>query len=247
MYAGAVRRAAQFLRSTPLHPQWLLEKREDAASWVAGIASGRVLDVGCADRWIEKRLPPSAAYIGLDYPITGKQIYGARPDVFADASQLPFADASIDTVVMLEVLEHLRAPYAALREINRVLVPGGRALVSMPFLYPVHDAPHDYQRLTVHGLTRDVQDAGLRIDALTPTLGSAETAGLIACLAIGGMALRAVQQRSLAVLLLPLLCLAIPLTNLLAWLAGRLLPSWDAITNGYRVTATKPLSPAAGP
>jgi len=239
MYAQSIRRAAQFFRSTPLHPQWLLEKRQDTADWVAGLASGRTLDVGCADRWIQQHLPAGAQYIGLDYPVTGKQIYGARPDVFADASQLPFADASIDSVVMLEVMEHLRAPQAALREIHRVLAPGGRALVSMPFLYPVHDAPHDYQRLTVHGLTRDMEAAGLRVDTLAPTLSAAETAGLIGCLAVAGMALRALQQRSPALVLLPLLCGAIPLINLSAWLASKVLPSWDAITSGYRLSATK--------
>ena len=222
-----------------MHPQWLLGSNEATGRWVARTARGRILDIGCADRWIEQQLPHGSDYIGLDYLATGKRMYGARPDLFADASQLPLADASVDTVVILEVMEHLRRPREALQEIVRVLRPAGRLLLTMPFLYPIHDAPHDYQRLTIHGIARDVEAAGLRIDALTPMLGSAETAGLIACLALGGMSLRAVQQRSPSLLLVPLLAAVIPVINLLAWLGGRLVPSWDAITAGYQLAASK--------
>lgn len=233
-------RIARYLRHTPLHPQWLLGGNKDTADWVAQSAPGRVLDIGCADRWVEQQLPPDSEYIGLDYLATGKHMYGSRPDVFADASGLPLVDESIDTVVMLEVMEHLRRPREALQEIARVLRPQGRLLLTVPFLYPVHDAPHDYQRLTIHGLTRDIEAAGLRVDALLPALGSAETAGLICCLALGGMSLRAIQRRSPSILLLPLAIIAIPVVNVIAWLGGRLLPSWDAITAGYRLIASKP-------
>lgn len=233
-------RIARYLRHTPLHPQWLLGSDRGIAGWVAHSAAGRVLDIGCADRWIEHQLPRGSEYIGLDYLATGKQMYGSRPDVFADASSLPLADESVDTVVILEVMEHLRKPREALQEITRVLRPQGRLLLTIPFLYPVHDAPYDYQRLTIHGLARDVEAAGLRVDALLPALGSAETAGLICCLALGGMSLRAVERRSLSVLLLPLTIVAIPVVNVIAWLGGRLLPSWDAITAGYQLMASKP-------
>lgn len=238
MRAETVRNIAKHLRRTPLHPQWLLGSKETTGGWVAHAVRGRILDIGCADRWIEQRLPRGSDYIGLDYLATGKHMYGARPDLFADASQLPLADASVDTVVILEVMEHLRQPREALQEIVRVLRPQGRLLLTMPFLYPIHDAPHDYQRLTIHGLIRDIEAVGLRVDEVLPTLGSAETAGLIACLTLGGMSLRAVQQRSPSLLLVPLFGAVIPVINLLAWLCGRLVPSWDALTAGYRLVAT---------
>ncbi len=167
-------------------------------------------------------------------------MYGARPDLFGDASHLPLGDATVDTVVMLEVLEHLRHPQQALAEIARVLRPGGRLLMSMPFLYPIHDAPHDYQRLTIHGLVRDIGEAGLQLERCEPSLGAAESAGLLACLALGGMGLEALRQRSLAIALLPVIALAVPVINLLAWLAGKLLPSWSALTAGYAIEATRP-------
>lgn len=232
-------RIARWLRRTPLHPQWLLGSNKRVARWLAESAKGRVLDIGCADRWVEPRLSSGCEYIGLDYPVTGQQMYGSRPDVLADASAMPLADESIDTVIILEVLEHLRHPREALQEIARILRPQGKVLLSMPFLYPIHDAPHDYQRLTIHGLARDAESAGLRVDSLTPNLGSAETAGLIASLALGGMSLHAIRQRRPGALLAPVLLVIIPIINLFSWVLGRLLPAWGAITAGYQLTATK--------
>lgn len=234
-----VRRMARLLRRTPLHPQWLLEDKRKLVQWLRESARGCVLDVGCADRWVEGCLSEQCRYIGLDYPATGREMYGAHPDVFADAGRIPFVDASVDTVVALEVVEHLRYPGEALREIARVLRPGGKLLLTIPFLYPIHDAPHDYQRLSIHGLERDVQATGLCVASLAPNLGAVETGGLIAALALGGVCLRAIRQRHPGLLLVPALLLAIPIINVIAWTVGRLLPSWGAVTAGYQLTATK--------
>lgn len=240
MARSRLRRLVDLLRRTPLHPQWLLGPQAATVARLKAVAAGRVIDIGCADRWVERQLPPGCEYIGIDYLATGKLMYGARPDLFADAATLPLQDASADTVVILEVVEHLRHPREALHEIARVLRPQGRLMLTMPFLYPIHDAPHDYQRYTAHGLAREVEQAGLRIDAVEPSLGSSETAGLVANLALGGMAVEALRRRSPAMLLVPLVALAVPAINLLAWLGGRLLPSWPAVTAGYTVVASKP-------
>ena len=232
-----LRKWAKLFARTPLHPQWLLAGPGKSGRWVGENAKGRVLDIGCADRWIERWLGPGCQYVGLDYPATGQELYGARPDVFADASKLPVCTGSVDTVVLLEVMEHLRYPQDALHEIARVLRPQGRLILSMPFLYPVHDAPHDYQRLTIHGLTRDVEAAGLKVDCVQTTLGSAETAGLIASLALGGMAIQVIGKHRLLAIVMPFFAMSILFVNLFAWIAGRLLPPWEAITAGYRVLA----------
>ncbi len=236
---GLARRLLAPLRRTPLHPQWLLGDRRGLGRWLGRHSRGIVLDVGCADRWVHPWLDPACTYVGLDYPATGGLLYGARPDVFADAGRLPFADASVDTVILAEVLEHLREPAAALAEIRRVLRPGGVLLASMPFLYPVHDAPHDYQRYTRHGLAEAVERAGLRLSQVEPSLHAAASAGLIANLALSGCVLQGWRKRHAGILLAPLLLPLVPLINLFAWLCARLLADWPDLTAGHRFLATR--------
>ena len=92
--------------------------------------------------------------------VTTIDIVAARnPDLVADVCDLePFADASFDAVFLLEVLEHVPTPERAIAEIRRVLAPGGRRVLSTPFAFEIHDAPHDYYRFTEHGLRHLLRD-----------------------------------------------------------------------------------------
>jgi SAM-dependent methyltransferase len=53
-----------------------------------------------------------------------------------DATRLPFADATFDTVVTSEVLEHIQDDVAAIKELHRVLKPGGTLGVTVPTWWP---------------------------------------------------------------------------------------------------------------
>ena len=87
--------------------------------------NGRMLDVGCGDRWVERCLPSNTDYVGLDYPTTISKNYAGKADVFADGQCLPFASNSFDTVILMDVLEHLPAPDLAISEAWRILKPRG--------------------------------------------------------------------------------------------------------------------------
>lgn len=76
------------------------------------------------------------------------------PHIVADAHHLPFRLACFDQIVCSEVLEHLPYPKQAVQEMARVLSENGRLVLSVPFVYPIHEAPHDYHRFTVYGLQR---------------------------------------------------------------------------------------------
>lgn len=201
-------------------------------------ATGRILDIGAAQRWLQSQLPPTAHYTALDYPATGQALYAAQPDVFADAANLPFPAACFDGVFCLEVLEHVPEPAKVMQEIARVLKHGGRAWISMPFLYPLHDAPFDFQRYTVFGLRRAAEQAGLVIQHLQPRGHALRTAGLLGCLALAGAVDAATGWRKW-LLLLPTLLLIVGI-NLAAWSISLVWPNWPQLSHGHELLVTKP-------
>ncbi|MCS7025916.1 MAG: class I SAM-dependent methyltransferase [Bryobacteraceae bacterium] len=73
-------------------------------------------------------------------------------DVVANAEALPFRPAVFDRVECDAVLEHVRHPDRVIREITRVLRPGGYAHLVTPFCHPFHAYPDDYRRFTPQGL-----------------------------------------------------------------------------------------------
>jgi SAM-dependent methyltransferase len=80
---------------------------------------------------------------------------------------LPFRSNTFDTVLCTSVLEHVDNAEYAIAEISRVLKPGGRLLITVPFFYPEHEAPYDFWRLTHHGLRSVLQRHGLVVDDLS--------------------------------------------------------------------------------
>ena len=74
-----------------------------------------------------------------------------------DIIALPLPDASVDGLLCEVVLEHVPDSAAAIRELHRVLKPGGRIYLTLPFLWPYHASPHDYRRWTSSGVERDLR------------------------------------------------------------------------------------------
>ena len=75
---------------------------------------------------------------------------------------MPFAPASVDVLLAVEVLEHLPEPRSFVDEVARVLKPGGRLIVTVPFMFGVHDYM-DYRRFTPLGFEQLVGDQGLTL------------------------------------------------------------------------------------
>lgn len=73
-------------------------------------------------------------------------------DVVADAHHLPFADSSVDAIAHECLLEHAADPLLAIKEMTRVIKPGGLIYSHTPFLIPYHASPDDFNRWTVSGL-----------------------------------------------------------------------------------------------
>jgi SAM-dependent methyltransferase len=105
----------------------------------------RVLDVGCGDRPYAELFPGAT---GFDVP------GNPHADLHGSIDAIPVEDASFDVVLCLQVLEHVPDPAAAVRELHRVVRPGGRVLLSTHGIYPFHPNPDDLWRWTHQGLER---------------------------------------------------------------------------------------------
>lgn len=143
----------KILRGTFLHPQWLVHRFNMVSrkKFLGNISDSLILDVGSGDSNNTSLLKTSNTIYRLDYPETNK-LYHNRPDIFGDACNLPIARESTDIVFLFEVIEHVSNYQDGINEVSRVLKSGGKFYLSVPFLYPTHDAPYDFQRLTIHGI-----------------------------------------------------------------------------------------------
>lgn len=79
----------------------------------------------------------------------------------AEATGRP--DASVDLVLCTQVLEHVRAPWRAMAEFQRILRPGGQVLVTLPHVWFYHPHPADYWRVTQEGIVALCEDAGFEV------------------------------------------------------------------------------------
>lgn len=120
----------------------------------------KLLDVGCGTMPFRPMILPYVTdYDGMDlYPKIDAVRY------VCDAQDMnEVGDESYDTVICLEVLEHLPDPQRALKEIFRVLKTGGILIASVPHLSRIHDAPHDFYRYTNFGIQWMMEQAGFSI------------------------------------------------------------------------------------
>jgi SAM-dependent methyltransferase len=129
---------------------------------------GVVLDYGAGDRPYEAMLRTKYSdYLAADYEAThSKYCCGKAPDILLTNSRLPLGDASLDCIILTEVLEHVYEPRALLAELYRTLKPEGKLLGTVPFAIQQHDEPFDYHRYTFYCLQKMFQDAGYKIQHL---------------------------------------------------------------------------------
>jgi SAM-dependent methyltransferase len=120
-------------------------------------AHGRLLDIGCGNKPYEKMFADRITeHVGCDVV----QSSGNRVDYLCLATELPFPEASFDTVLITQVIEHVADHRAMLAEAFRVLKPNGVLIVSGPMYWPLHEEPYDFFRFTEHGFRWLLETAG---------------------------------------------------------------------------------------
>lgn len=127
----------------------------------APMLSGRLLDVGCGNKPYQSLFVVDD-YIGLDIDSEASRIRGIA-DFYYDGNIFPFEDASFDSVLCNQVLEHVFNPDEFLAQIARVLKPGAKLLLTVPFVWDEHEQPYDYARYSSFGLRALLEKQGLKI------------------------------------------------------------------------------------
>ena len=127
-----------------------------------GAARGVVLDIGCGAQPLRPLLPDGVTYVGIDIA-ESEQRFGYRTSDtrYFEGKIWPVDDASVDLAFATETLEHVDDPAQFLSEAYRVLRPGGRLILTVPFSARWHFVPYDYWRYTPASLDLLLRGAGL--------------------------------------------------------------------------------------
>lgn len=156
MIAGLIRRYS--VNSSRFHLDRI--NREFAATVPAGAL---VLDAGAGSAPY-KPLFEHARYESADFEQVDKPY--AKSTYVCDLANIPVEAERFDAIIFNQVMEHLPEPLVALKELNRVLKPGGRMVATAPLFYEEHEQPYDFFRYTQFAWRHLMEQAGFRIERL---------------------------------------------------------------------------------
>jgi len=158
------KRGSQYFYSIFLNPVARVLKFKKFASYYSKLPSGNtVLDYGAGDKPLAPFLKTRfTTYIAADYA-PSNAAHSLRPDVLITEEGLDIESESVDCVVLTEVLEHIYEPKEALKEISRILKPGGAIIGTVPFAVGEHEEPYDFHRYTSFCLKRMFSDCDFEI------------------------------------------------------------------------------------
>jgi SAM-dependent methyltransferase len=144
--------------------------RIESNRWLARHAAtvtGAVLSVGSGDDRDGEGRRYRDYFVGGSSYTTSEHIPFPGCELVLDVRRMPeVPDATYDCVFCSGVLEHVDDYEAAMREITRILRPGGTLLLGLPFRQAIHLAPTDYWRFTEHGIRVLLERHGYRIDEI---------------------------------------------------------------------------------
>jgi SAM-dependent methyltransferase len=145
-----------------------------ADDYAARLRPARVMDLGCgAGDSVDlfRALDPEVDWVGVDiedsHEVSGRTRADAEFVTF-DGQRLPFEDSSFDLVYCKQVLEHVEHPHELLREVARVLRPGGSFAGSTSQLEAFHS--RSIFNWTPYGFTVTAEEAGLEVVELRPVI-----------------------------------------------------------------------------
>jgi len=109
---------------------------------IGGSIDGKGIDI------LKNNLPANTILVESDVT------HGINTNIIIDAHQIPFQDQSFDLVISQAVFEHVLDPFLCVKEVHRVLKPGGLIYSEIPFMQHVHGGKYDFHRFTHLGHKR---------------------------------------------------------------------------------------------
>ena len=117
-----------------------------------------ILDVGSRDvNGTFREFFPENPYVGIDIEA------GDGVDIVVPPYNYPFPDNHWDVIISGSTLEHVRHPWRWMKEVARILKPGGKLCVIVPNEHPYHEHPVDCWRIYPDGLRALLEDFGLTV------------------------------------------------------------------------------------
>jgi SAM-dependent methyltransferase len=143
-----IKKLRSILGRSPIFSFNLVNRDRWVAQQAAALSAGSLmLDVG-AGSCPYRELFAHCDYRAQDFsglqPVQLRHGGYGRLDYVCDASSIPVGDSTFDAVLCTEVLEHVPDPHAVIRELARILKPGGRLLLTAPLGSGIHQEPHHY-------------------------------------------------------------------------------------------------------
>lgn len=140
-----------------IHLYFLMQDIKETLDKYAG---GYLLDLGCGNKpYKEWYAPLTTQSTGCDAVQSSENLV----DTICLATELPYQNNTFNTVFCTQVLEHVYDHHALVKEAFRVLLPGGKIILTVPFTWELHEEPYDFFRISKHGLRELFEEAGFEV------------------------------------------------------------------------------------
>ena len=118
-----------------------------------------IIDIGAGQSELAMFFENSK-YFAVDLGVGDDEWDFSELDVKSDVQSLPIRDSIADAVINLWVMEHVPAPHLMVNEMYRILKPGGKTFLIVPFTLHEHQQPYDFYRYTRYGVRHLFETAG---------------------------------------------------------------------------------------
>ena len=128
---------------------------------------GSILDAGAGES-VYRKYFSRCDYKAIDLAVGENRWNYANLDYVGSLDAMPIEDEIFDAVLCTQVLEHLEWPRESVKEMYRVLKPGGKIYITAPMAHQEHQTPYDFFRYTSYGLESICKHAGFHEVKIIP-------------------------------------------------------------------------------